>query len=238
MIIKRNNSSKTFLSPFDLLGTDEEALSKAFAFLLGSDMDCYFLFLRFIGLSYKLNDNHYKEASIDIERKRHEGRTDIKIKSLGLYHIIIECKVLANKLLKQRNQYLSCFDGSCTKKIMCFITQERDTNKQIREGVTVINTSWVEIIDLLSTKQFFDKPLVTTFLAFAIKHYKMRELKEILIQDVNSVEIEKFEQYGVYRRDKTLGPLFILPLLYTWDKVARRYYQLIQGARNIDIKAS
>lgn len=212
MIIKSSGTRRTTLSTFDLLGSDEVALSTAFSFLLGADQNCYFEFLRFLGLQYKNSDKHFYKVDIHTERKRIEGRTDIELSYLNNYHVIIECKVRGNKLNKQRSQYLDCFKQGVQNKILCFITQERDTNKQIANDVTIISTSWLELIEIFNSKHYINKPLVSSFLNFATKNYKMKELKEILIQDVNTAEIERFERFNVYRRDQTFGtPIYFAP---------------------------
>lgn len=212
MIIKNSGTVKTTLSPFDLLGKNEVALSKAFAFLLGAERDCYFEFLRFLGLRVKNSERHYHTASILIERSRDEGRTDIELSNGLEYEVIVECKVGGNRLKNQRSQYLTCFSALAKRKVLCFITQERDTNKQIADDITIINTSWLEVIELFNSKKFTDKPTVAAFLNFATKNYKMKELKEVLIQDVNNAEIERFEKFRVYRRNQTFGtPLYFAP---------------------------
>ena len=75
------------------------------------------------------------------------------------------------------------------------------------------NTSWLEIIELYNNKQFIHKPIVTEFLKFATKNYKMRELKEILIQGLgDKTEIKRFKEFGIYRRDQTFGtPIYFAP---------------------------
>lgn len=212
MIIKSANTQKTTLSQFDLLGQDETALSKAFAYLIGYDKDCYFEFLKFIGVKHKKSDLDFRQSDISTERKRTEGRTDIELKKESDYHIIIECKVNNNKLFKQRTQYLTAFEIEAKQKVICFITQERDTNKQITNDVSIINTSWLEIIELYNTKKFIAKDIVKSFLNFSTRNYKMKQLKEILIQDVNTEEINRFENFNVYGRNQTFGtPLYFAP---------------------------
>jgi hypothetical protein len=213
MILKRAETHKTTYSILDLLGTDEVALSKAFAFLLASDSDCYFHFLRFLGVSIKNSSENYKNATVTTERKRDEGRTDIELSQVNKYHVIVECKIGKGKVDKQRTQYLTAFDTSAQKKILCILTQERDTNKQIENDVTIKNTSWLEIIELYNNKYFIHKPIVTDFLKFATKNYKMRELKEILIQGLgDKTEILRFKDFSVYRRDQTFGtPIYFAP---------------------------
>ncbi|VBB45364.1 hypothetical protein TRIP_D300203 [uncultured Paludibacter sp.] len=213
MILKRTDTSKTTYNFFDLLGADEVALAKAFAFLLASDSDCYFQFLRFLGISIKNNYKNYKLATVITEKKREEGRTDIELIQENNYHIIIECKIGNGKAIKQRKQYLSAFNPNVKKKIFCILTQQRDTNKQIEEDIVIKNTSWLEIIELFNNKNFIQKKIVSDFLNFATKNYKMKELKEILIQDLKDrTEIKRFKEFRVYRRPQTFGtPIYFAP---------------------------
>ncbi len=213
MILKSADTKKTPLSYFDLLGSNETALAKVFSFLIASDKDCYFEFLNFLGIKQANNEANFFSADIKTEQDRVEGRTDIEIVNKKEYHIIVECKVNNSKVLNQRTQYLTSFDKSCKKKILCFLTQERDTYKQFQDSTEIRNTSWLELIDLYSSKKFTDKVIVSTFLKFATKNYKMREIKEILIQDLkDQTEILRFQNYGVYRRDQTFGtPIYFAP---------------------------
>lgn len=213
MILKRTETQKTSYSLLDLIGKDENALSKAFAFLLATDRDCYFQFLRHLNIRVNNKEKNYKQVTITIQKKRVEGITDIEIAYAGKYHIIIECKIGKGKVDKQRTQYLSSFDGNVQHRILCILTQERDTNKQIENDVIIRNTSWLEIIELYNNKRFLHKQIVSDFLKYATKNYKMRELKEILIQGLgDKTEIERFNEYRVYRRDQTFGtPIYFAP---------------------------
>ena len=213
MILKRTETQKTTYNLLDLLGTDEIALSKAFAFLLASDKDCYFQFLRYLDIPINKTGSNYKNSNITIEKVRKEGRTDIEILQANKYHIIVECKVGKGKVAKQRTQYLTAFDNNVQNKFLCILTQERDTNKQIEKDVTIRNTSWLEIIELYNNKHFLHKQIVSDFLKFATKNYKMRELKEILIQDLSDkTEIKRFNEHRIYRRDQTFGtPIYFAP---------------------------
>jgi len=213
MILKRPETHKTTFNLLDLLGSDEVALSKAFSFLLASDSDCYFQFLRFLGVPIKNTLTNYKSATITTEKKRKEGRTDIELYQENKYHVIVECKIEKGKAIKQRTQYLTAFDNSAQTKVLCILTQERDTNKQIEKDVIIKNTSWLEIIELFNNKHFIQKPIVTDFLKFATKNYKMNELKEILIQDLSDkTEIKRFKEFRIYRRNQTFGtPIYFAP---------------------------
>jgi hypothetical protein len=213
MIIKNEDTVKTSLSYFDLLGSNETAIAKAFSFLIASDRDCYFEFLNFLGVKQTNNEKNFFSVDIRTEKDRNEGRTDIELSNINDYHIIIECKVNSGKVITQRTQYLTSFNITAKQKILCFLTQERDTNKQLQNDIQIINTSWLDIIELYNNKRFIDKKIVSTFLKFATKNYKMREIKEILIQDLkDKTEIERFQNFGVYRRDQTFGtPIYFAP---------------------------
>ena len=213
MVLKNINTNSTTFSTLDLLGSDEVALSKAFAFLLSQDRYCYFQFLRFIGVKTKNTVNNYFNSNITIEKKRKEGRTDIELADGIKYHVIIECKIKKGRAVKQRTQYLTAFNERVEKKVLCFLTQERDTHKQIPKDVTVLNIRWIDIIELYNNRAFTDKAIVSEFLKYTTKNYKMKELKEILIQGLgDDTEIKRFEKYGVYRRDLTFGaPIYFAP---------------------------
>lgn len=213
MILKRTETERTSYNLLDLLGSDENALSKAFAFLIAADKDCYFEFLKHLNIRIKNTEKNFQEATVTIQKKRTEGVTDIEITQTDRFHIIVECKIGKGKVKKQRIQYLSSFDHNAKNKILCILTQERDTNKQIENDVTIRNTSWLEIIELYNNKHFLHKQLVSDFLKFATKNYKMRELKEILIQGLgDQTEIQRFNQFKVYRRDQTFGtPIYFAP---------------------------
>jgi hypothetical protein len=210
MHLKNKHSIRTSLSPFDLLGSDENALSKAFAYMLSCDASCYKEFLKLLG--YKTNGD-FNNVEILTQKYRDEGITDIELTDNLKYHIIIECKVRSGKILAQRTQYINSFDKQVPKKILCFLTQERDTNSQIQDGVVIKNTSWLDIIDLYSDRKFSGNEIVTMFIKFATKNYKMRTLKEVLIQDLKiPLEIERFKEFAVYRRDQTFGtPIYFAP---------------------------
>ena len=97
MEIKKNNLPQSPLNQFDLLGSDEVGLSKAFAFLLWKEPKVLYKFLQYIGLSISNTLNAFSSTSIEIEKSRREGRTDIEIRQKGEYHLITEnsiCKFI------------------------------------------------------------------------------------------------------------------------------------------------
>ena len=213
LLIKKSGHPYSILNRFDLLGNDEEALSKAFAFIIGYNSKALFRFLKSIGLPYKNTINNFKEIDIVTEKKRKEGRTDIEIKSSSVFHIIIESKVRDNKIREQRTQYLKAFDVRCKKNILCFITQKRDTNKLITDNIQILHLSWFDIITLFDNREFYNDVIIIEFLKYIMRSFKMNEQKEILIQDVSdSNEIERFKKHQIYRRNQTFGsPLYFAP---------------------------
>lgn len=213
MEIKKTGSPKSVLSLFDLLGSDETALSKAFAFILGKEKDALKDFLKFIGVKKRITDRTFRQVRITTEYSRDEGRTDIEIEIGTETHIIIEAKVRKNRVRHQRTQYLSAFNKSAKEKVLVFLTQERESNKQIAQDVKIINTSWLDVTSLYDQKKFIDNELVFQFLRYVSKNYKMNEQKEILIQDLSDkTELKRYRQHNLYRRDQTFGtPLYFAP---------------------------
>ncbi len=214
MIIKQKGHKKSILKCFDLLGNDETALSKAFAYTLANDPKALFVFLQTIGIRNKKTEKNLEAISINIEKIRNEGRTDIEIRDCKKFHIIIECKVRKNKVKVQRTQYISSFDTrSGIQNILCFITQERDANVQKTNDIKIINFSWLDIIEILNKPALLQNNIVKDFLEFSSRNYKMNTLKEILIQDLSDkTEMKRFKEYSIYKRDETFGtPLYFAP---------------------------
>jgi hypothetical protein len=124
MILKHPERVASHVSQFDLLGDDEKALSKAFAYVLAKNRQALFTFLHQIGIRVRNTDDNHLATKVEIEHFGPEGRTDIEILNRKSYHVIVECKVDSNRVYAQRTQYLSSFQG-VPHRVMCFITQER-----------------------------------------------------------------------------------------------------------------
>ncbi len=212
MIIKHQQRTASHLTPLDLLGNDEKGLSKAFAFLLAKDKKTLFTFLHFLGIRTKNTRKNFLATSVEIEHFRPEGRTDIEIVHPDFFHIIVECKINKGRILHQRTQYLSAFND-VPNRVMCFITQERDTNKQKREGIITRNVSWMDILDILEGARLTTNQTVRQFMMYAVRSYKMKTQKEILVQDLSiPLELNRYLEYSVYKRDVTFGtPLYFAP---------------------------
>jgi hypothetical protein len=213
MIIKSQGHPKSILNKFDLLGNDENALSKAFAFMIGKEPDAFFAFIKNIGVDIRKTKKSFYDISIVTEKFSDQGRVDINIKLESKFHIIVESKIRGNRIRGQKSQYLSTFDQKCPVKILCLITQQQDINRGIIKGITLINISWFNIIEIYSDKRFSSNPLIQEFLHFTLKNYSMKDLKEILIQDLSwDAEIKRFKKYRIYRRDITFGsPMYFAP---------------------------
>lgn len=214
MKIKHMGFDKTSLNQFDILGKDEVALSKAFAYVLSKNSKALYTFLHSINIHINNTPKNYRHTEIDIEKHRKEGRTDIEIYHEGKYHVIIECKVRGNKVKKQRRQYLKSFSSDDNiKKVMVFISQNNDSMIQTLPDIETHNLNWMNIVELYKTKEFKNAKIVQDFVKFAEKRYKMREQKEILIQDLSKeVEIRRFKEFNVYRRSEVYGtPLYFAP---------------------------
>ena len=165
MIIKEAGFSKTILNRFDLLGNDEKALSKAFAFLIASEHEALFDFLRYLGIKIRYTKENFKNISIATEYKRNEGRIDIEIKHSNWFQIFIESKVKKNKVIKTKNSIFNAFVQNI-EKFLCFITQERDHNKQIAKVLSIHYLGWEDINLMFDTKYWQTKPLMKEYLTF------------------------------------------------------------------------
>jgi len=212
MIIKPEGIENYSINQFYLLGYDETGLSKAFAYVLSKSPDFLFTFLRFLGVGIKNTRNQFKKTSIHIEKKREQGRTDIEIFSKSLFHVIIECKVGNNKIEKQRDQYLDAF-YDVPIKILCVLTQTNDYKLQMNDEIGIVNIGWNDIDNLIEDKHFEENTLIYEFQNYLRRGYNLRNQKEILIQDVgDDVELQKFKNFNLYRRDKIFGsPLYFAP---------------------------
>lgn len=212
MMLKNVEYNSTTLNRFDLLGNDEVGLAKAFAYLISSEPSILYSFLRDIGIRIRNTSSNYLTTSIEIEKVRDEGRTDIEIKAEGKFHVIIECKVGRNRITRQRKQYIKSFED-VPQKVLCFITQERDFNRETDSGIEIHYRGWLDIIDLVSNNNDKENTLASEFVTYTTRGFKMRDQKEVLIQDLSTeYEIERFEKYNVYRRGVTYGsPLYFAP---------------------------
>jgi hypothetical protein len=212
MRVKHCKYRRTTLNRFDLLGFKETGLSKAFAYLLAVDPVVFYRFVQDLGISTKNTESNFREIAIDIEEHREEGRTDIEIRHKGKFHVIVECKVAKNRIRKQRDQYKSCFNEE-PQKVLCFITKERDCNRELSAGIDIRYRGWLDIIALVDQKDIDRSPIVREFIEYATKRFKMRDQKEVLVQDLSdSTEIRRYEENLIYRRDVTFGtPLYFAP---------------------------
>ncbi len=213
MLLKASGFSKSVLSFFELLGDDENALSKAFAYFISVNRLAYFKFIHYLGLKYKTSKNHFKQVEVSIQKKRKEGVTDIELFLEKEYHVIVECKIKKNYVTKQRTQYLNAFNEGVKNKVMCFLTSERDTNMLIQDKVNVVYISWFDVLNLFDDKEIEKHELYFKFQSFVNRRYYMKQIKEILVQDLgDKKEIEKFCKNNIYSRDKTRGsPLYFAP---------------------------
>jgi len=212
MILKHPERVTSHVSQFDLLGNDEKALSKAFAYVLAKNRRALFTFLHQIGIPGRDTDNNYLATKVEIEHVSPEGRTDIEIFNRKSYHVIVECKVDSGRVYAQRTQYLGSFQD-VPDRVMCFITQERDTNKEKHDGITTHHLSWLDILGAFDEARLQTDAIARQFMLYAIRTYKMKAQKEILVQDLGKpIEVERWKDYSVYKRDVTFGtPLYFAP---------------------------
>jgi hypothetical protein len=213
MIIKLEKTKRTTLNFFDLLGNDENGLSKAFTFVLASNPKAYIEFMKYLGFPYLRQKSHFPSVQVEIQKKRKEGVTDIEFYVKGEYHIIIECKIGEGRITSQRRQYIPSFDRKVRTKLLCFMTQERESNLLVEEGIKIRYFSWLDVLDIFDRKEFCEDRLMAEFLKFMQRSYKMRTVREILVQDLGEAKaIDRFKTNNLYVRDETYGnPLYFAP---------------------------
>ena len=243
MKLKHKNYDSTTLNRFDLLGDNEVGLAKSFAYLISCERNILYPFLRDIGITARNSESNYRETTIEIEKHRDEGRTDIEIRQKNKFHVIVECKVGKNWIGRQRTQYLSAFNDSTAKeKVMCFITQQEDWHWERRDENVAIYRKWSDIIDLISDKEFNRSELAKEFIAYVTKGFNMRTQREILIQDVSAERggINRFEEYRIYRQDApSLNPQYFAPYYTKGSKhpAGISYLSRVLGVLFIEAKA-
>lgn len=226
MIIKKENSLASHLSPFDLFSKKETALTKALAYVLAREPEAFATFLRLLGLNNiprRVNDL-FKDTSIEVEiPHKNIGRTDIEIYKKGAFHVIIECKIGENEIKTQRQRYLDCFKCDAKQQIMCFITQDRDSNRQKQNGIIVRNFSWLDILTEFERCQLDKFKTLQQFMAYVQRRYEMGRGKEVLVQDISDpTEINRYFENKVYRRPLVRGtPLYFAP--YFTQRAPKEY---------------
>lgn len=212
MTIKPTGCANYSINPFYLYGFTETGLTKAFAFTLSRSPDLLFRFLRLCGIEKKKSLESFKQINIEIERVRDEGRTDIEIFLVDDFHLIVEAKVAGNKIGAQRVQYLGSFK-SVPQKALCILTQTNDYKKLTEQDVKVTNVGWIDIDRLIDDPHLLGNPVVGDFQTYLRRGYKLRDQKEILVQDLSdSKEMKKFRDHRIYRRGTIFGsPLYFAP---------------------------
>lgn len=181
-----------------------------------------FKFLRYLGITNKNTEENYRNIEIIIEKKRKEGRTDVEIRLRDNFHVIIEAKIGKNKVDEQRTQYLESFQDE-SQKVLCFITQINDYKKDI----IVKNIYWSDIDELIDDKNLpkNKEKLIKDFKTFIHRGYKLRNKKEILVQDLSvELELKKYFDYNIYRRDViSSNPLYFAPY-FTKNLVKKKVF--------------
>jgi len=91
------------------------------------------------------------------------------------------------------------------------------------QNVHFKHISWLDITELLNTPTFVNLQHTKEFLSFAQRHYEVRYMREILIQDLgDATELQRFSEFNVYRRDETfVTPLYFAPY-FTRDNPANQ----------------
>ena len=219
--IKASNSMRPSLNRFELIGDDENALSKSFAYILSLNSIFLKLFLSEIDISYSISDFFYTEIEIQITSDKDCGVTDVEIIT-PKHYVIIECKVGdATVSKKQQVKYIRRFEKQKQKEcVFCMITGTRNNFACAPRGdfYRVENLTWHDVLSLMITKfepraNKADKQCLIDFENFLTKGDYMRTQNEILIQDLGPEKKELFEKYHIYNQAdiKLVFPLYFAP---------------------------
>ena len=220
--IKNDNSTRPSLNRFELVGDNENALSKSFAYILSMNSKFLESFFKLLNVKYSVSDFSSTEIKIQITSETDKGITDVEIISPDHY-VIIECKIGEATVSKeQQEKYVERFTIQKKKEnVFCMITGTRNNfayapkNKLYR----VENLTWHDILYLITTDfetkcNDTDKQCLIDFENFLTKGNYMRTQNEILIQDLgNPDKIELFEKYHIYNQGdiKLVFPLYFAP---------------------------
>lgn len=220
--IKNDNSTRPSLNRFELVGDNENALSKSFAYVLSMNPKFLKSFFSLLNVKYSVSDFSSTEIKIQITSETDKGITDVEIISPNQY-VIIECKIGEATVSKeQQEKYIERFKIQKKKEnIFCMITGTRNNFAYASKNklYKVENFTWHDILYLITTDfetkcNDADKQCVIDFENFLTKGNYMRTQNEILIQDVGSPDkIELFEKYHIYNQGdiKLVFPLYFAP---------------------------
>ena len=204
MLFKNTGEVVSHLSPFNLLGHNEEALAKILAFILSKDKEIFSDFLKICGIKTVITQALYTNSSIKSEIKYDSGRTDIEIDLGGKEHIIIETKVRNNKA---KEEQLDRYQSINEKDQVILISSRKEYSKYK-------NVTWDEILSQLS-KKHEHKELFKEFYNFYQYNYygRTQYMQEILTQDLAiPSEIQRYLEGCIYKgHARASWPLYFAP---------------------------
>lgn len=131
---------REIISPFGLLGSDENALSFALGYTLQQSPDLLHWFLKEIGIK-GIRRSSLKNIRLDLQRHRSgdakAGITDIEIRLPGSFHIIIEAKVgLGIPSIYQCQKYLPRFDDN-TEPVQILVTMVESADQSFVKNYAI-----------------------------------------------------------------------------------------------------
>lgn len=137
MKLKISQLDNCYVNEFELLGSDEVAITKSLSFVLARSPKAIQRLLLFLGYRIRITKERFQNIDIEYEKFRDEGRTDIEVLCPRDFHLIVEAKIRKNRLIQQRSQYIKSFVKDVPLKIMCFVTSERTITSEKSPGVNV-----------------------------------------------------------------------------------------------------
>ena len=220
-------------SIFRLAGSDEDALTFALGFLLAHDpIFCAKLVRRF-GVVPRRSVNPDYAIHLQEVTAPGFGRRDIVIQGDGI-RVVVEAKIggaepSAEQLLKYGaesglwNQYATRVVVALTQVDLSTAVREKVGSELSKQGIRFSNVQWHEVVSLALSHRPSDDSNVSRYLFDEFIRYIRRDYHmgyydaEILIQDVNPLNAEIFEEGWMYvtnPKDKK-APLYFAPYLTT-----------------------
>ncbi len=216
-------------SLFRLVGNDEDALTYALGFLLAHDQEFCAKLVRRLHIAPRRPVKPDYAIFLQEVTGTGFGRRDIVIQDSGM-RIVLEAKIgraepTSEQLLKYGAEH-DLWERFKTRGVVALTqvelapaTRERVREKLSEQGIRFSNVQWHEVVELALSHRPSDGSGVSRYLFDEFNRYIRRDYHmgyhdaEILVQDVNLLNAEIFEEGWMYvtsPKDKK-APLYFAP---------------------------
>ncbi|HPS57647.1 MAG TPA: hypothetical protein PK514_06020 [Spirochaetota bacterium] len=217
-------------SIFDVMGSNETALTRMLSSLLYKDITLLNQLLRysFPGKNYKILKSEFLKTGFYFEKDNIDnGRTDIEIIN-DRFHIVIEAKIKNNTIsFAQAEKYSEILQNSKSLNRLFIFLIEIDNAvipMELAKKYPMINyskLSWSDIYMLVHSRKEINVNLVPELLN-SIKWSHDMKIHDIDIWAVvvRGKEIINMEKNGIYKNNKNHNPVFIAKR--EWDEELKK----------------